>query len=80
MFPGVPFFYQFAVYDAGDVDIQQGDGFAGLSYLDVGGHAGDDLLAVDQLIFDAEGIPGVDEEIVEVEDALTEPLEIAVTG
>ena len=79
LFPGVPFFHQFPVHNASDIDTQQRNGFPGLSYLDIGSHTSNDLFAVDQLILNAKGILGIDKEVVEVQDALTEPLQIAVT-
>jgi len=78
LFPGVPFFNQFAVHNSGDVDSQQGNGFPSVPYLNMSGHTGNNLFAVDQLIFNAKGVSRVDEEFVEVQDALTKALQIPV--
>jgi hypothetical protein len=39
------------------------------------GHAGGDFLAVDQLVVDLKRVFGIDEEVVEVQDALAKPLQ-----
>ena len=43
------------------------------------GHTGRDFLAVGQLVVDLKRVFGIDEEVVEVQDALAKPLQVAVT-
>lgn len=80
LLPGVPFFDDFAVDDASKVDADEGDGFAGFPHEHLGRHAGGDLIAFNELIFDNKGIAMVNEELVKIADAFAEAFEIAVTG
>ena len=78
LFPRIPLLHDLAADNSREVDADEGDGLAAFPNCDMGCHPGRDLFSLYELIVDLERVLIVDEQIVEVEDALAKLLKVPV--